>query len=245
MTDISANNNSLLTVDSLIRMYLHERGMVWHDYVRVLSVALSGVRDLAKEINIGSNYKALEITVDETNSVYLPNGCIKVNKVCIESGDMILPMANVDNMNPLQKFVNGDAVKRNPRPTTEYYDIGYHYNYVTRSFGKPVSQPYNYQVIGNRIQLDSRVDIGCILVLYTTNGTSMSDVNMIHPWAEEALKLWIDWKFPDMNRGIYEKRSGRKDYYDAKAALYGAIHGFSYEDYMEIVRKNNVLTYKN
>jgi|GEM_PF-2563522 len=252
MTDIGSSTNNLLTVDSLIRTYIHERGMVWHDYLRVLSVALSGVRDLSKDINIGSNYKAKEIDVDDSNAAYLPTDCIKVNKVCIEAGDKILPMANINNMNPLQKFVNGEPVKRGVRERLFYQDFNYYFNSnltnraenLGREFGTPSSQPYGYQIFGNRIQLDSRLNLSCILVIYNTTGTNISDINMIHPWAEEPLKLWIDWKFPDINRGIYEKRTGRKDYYDSKAALYGAIHGLSYEDYMKIVRDNNVLTYK-
>lgn len=252
MTSIGANTNNLLTLDSFVRTYLTERAMVWHDYLRVLAVSLSGVRDLSKDINIGSNIKAKELEVDQSNAVYLPSECVKVFKVCIESGDKILGMAEVGNINPLQKFENGVAVKRPIRPKPVYQDIDFYYRsritergeFLGRDFGVPEQQPFAYQVFGNRIQLDSMISADCVLVLYITDGTNMTDINMIHPWAEEALKLWVDWKFPNMERGIYEKRSGRKDYYDAKAALYGAIHGIGYEDYMKIVRDYNVLTYK-
>ena len=101
MSQQSSNTNRLITLDSVVRSYIHERGMLWHDYFRLLSIAIAGLKDLAKDLNISDNLKACEIPVDETGRAQLPGDLVNLIKVAIPNGDKLLPIPKTENINPV------------------------------------------------------------------------------------------------------------------------------------------------
>lgn len=233
------------TVDSIVRSYINSKGMVWHDYFRLLVIALDGVRNIAMDVNIGNNRKILEIDVDEFGNAWLPSDCVEVDKISVGENDKLYGMSKVLNINPIPKTDSkGNQVKR----TNEHgYWPDYHINsqqMTGRYYGIPEEQKHLFQVFNDRIQLDSRLKLKCVYVMYTTRGVNMSDANVVHPWAEDAIKTYIDWKYVESRKGIWENQNDRRYFFIEKKNLYSRIHGFGYEDYMEIVRSSNVLTYK-
>ena len=248
----------LITVDSVVRTYIHERGLVLHDYFRLLTIALSGLKDLAKDLDINQNVKAQEISVDETNSATLPTGLIDLIKVGVPNGDKILPLPQNDTINPIQlRDSQGNAIIRDipvsAWQNTTFLDIGYlftsrlndKFEHVGRAFGDPPPQPFGYKRVGDRIQIDVRARPTCVIVIYSSSGVT-SDINLIHPHAEETLKLWMDWKWKEARsqKGIWEKQNEKSAYYVSKRNLNSVINGFGYEDYIKTVRDHQVMTVK-
>ncbi len=103
----------LLTLDSIVRTYLLERGLVWHDYFRVLTMAISGLKKLSEDIDLGTNVKSMLIDVSETGRIILPQDCVKVVNLAVENGDKVLSMSKADNINPIVlRDSQGEPVKR-------------------------------------------------------------------------------------------------------------------------------------
>jgi hypothetical protein len=240
----------LLTIDNIVRTHIHERGLVFHDYFRLLTLALSAVRDISMDININSNVKVKEVDVDSSGAAYIPKEAIELYKIAIESGDKILRLSEVDSINPLQKFENGYPVKRdNVSYNTYYYDYDYYYNfnekgeYRGREYGIPTQQKFSYQVFDDRVQFDSRLNLSCVIMIYTTNGINYSDITSVHPYAEEAIKAFMFSRFEGRidRKGVYQKQQDRNDYWNEKRKLNSRLSGLGYEEYMEIVRSSNVM----
>lgn len=214
----------MITIDSIIRSYIHRRGLVWHDYFRLLTLAISGVKDLAMDIDIGTNIKAIEIDVDDTGNIDLPEDLVQIISLNTSLYDKIYPLSKSININPLIKHEDGDPVKR-----------GNDYTEYRNGYGAVGQSIYSYERFGTRAQLDSALNLSCIVVIYTTTGISVTSANMIHPYAEDAVVLWMD-KEGGGQKGIWEKQNERRTYYQAKRSLYGRLHGMSSADYIKTIR---------
>lgn len=251
----------LISLNSIVRSYLNERGLILHDYFRILSIAIAGVKDIAKDIEISSNVKAKEIDIDETGRGVLPADAVQIIKVCIKNGDKIVGLSPVEDINPLPaRDGQGNRVKRGVERErrTEgitFIDLQYWWSsqindkgeFLGRRFGTPPRQPMNYQIFGDQIQLDTRLNLDCVTVIYQTNGIRVSDINMVHSYADEVVKLWIDWKFNEREnrKGLWETQNAKREYGLKKQALYSMIHGLGYEELMKTIRDKQVLTLKN
>jgi len=246
---------NLLTLDSVIRTYLLERSMVWHDYFRALTIAITGYKKLCEDINLGTNVKAVVIDVTNTGRMIAPPDCTSVIGLYIQNGDKIMPMSQSDDINPLIKRDDtGTPVKRDQEEGSVYYGADYYYEAVTndkgeytgRDFGTPAAQPFKYRQIDGEIQLDTRIETSCVLVVYTTNGLSVTDVNMVHPLAEEAIKLYIDakWSERGQKKGIWEKKNEEGAFLNEKRLLKGRINGLTWAQYISTIREFQVATAK-
>ncbi len=242
----------LLTLDSIVRTYLLERVLVWHDYFRVLTMAISGLKKLSEDIDLGTNVKSMLIDVSETGRIILPQDCVKVVNLAVENGDKVLAMSKADNINPIVlRDSQGEPVKRS-LPERIYGDditlteIGYYYanrindkgEWLGREFGRPSEQPYLYQQFGGEIQLDVRLNLDCVLLIYQTDGLKVSEANVVNPLAEQAIKFYVDWHWMErgQKKGIWEKKNEGSAYYAEKRNLYGRIHGLTWSEYLRTVR---------
>lgn len=243
---------NLTTIDSIVRTHIHERGYVLHDYFRLLTLALSAVKEISMDININSNVKAKEVEVDSSGSAYIPDDSIELIKICVEHGDKVLPLASTSGINPIQKFKDGYPVKRDvAKNDTYYYDFGYYWSSrinefgesLGRSYGIPTEQKFLYQEFDDRIQFDARLNLDCVIMIYTTSGVNFSDITTVHPYAEEAIKAFMFARFEGRRnlKGVYQKQYDIKAYYNEKRKLNSRLSGFGYEEYMEIVRSSNVM----
>ena len=251
----------LISLNSIVRSYIHERGLLWHDYFRLLSVAIAGLKDIAKDVEISGNVKAKEIDIDTTGRGVLPADAVNIIKVCINNGDKVVGLAKIDDINPLPaRDDQGNAVKRSieSERRTEgitFIDLQYWWSaqvndkgeFLGRRFGSPPRQPMNYQIFEDQIQLDTRLNFDCVTVIYQTNGVMFSDINMVQTHTDEVIKLWMDWKYQDRDnrKGLWETQNAKRDYTLKKQALYAMIHGIGYEELMKTIRDKQVLTLKN
>lgn len=243
----------LKTLDSIVRSYILERGLTWHDYFHVLVLAQTALKEIGMDVDIAINVKADIINVDPTNKLLVPLDCIQVIGLYVENGDKIAPISRTDTINPLT--LNDEAGNPIRRPLQEriykenisLIDIGYYYNtrindkgeYLGRNFGTPSEQPYQWQQFGSEIRIDVRLNVDCILMVYVTNGLSTTEKNVVHPFAEETIKSFIDWKFVErgQKRGVWEQRGMKSDYFNEKRKLYGRIHGLRIDEYLRTVRE--------
>jgi hypothetical protein len=251
----------LISLNSIVRSYLNERGLILHDYFRILSIAISAIKDISKDVEISNNIKASEISINDAGRGVIPPDAVNVIKVCVNNGDKIVGLAKVDDINPILLRDNlGNPIKRGieAERRTEgitFIDLQYWWSAQVndkgeaqgRRFGTPPSQPMNYQIFGDQIQLDSRLTFDCVTIIYQTNGVKISDVNMVHSHADEVVKAYIDWKFQerDNRKGLWETQNAKKEYTLKKQALYSMIHGLGYEELMKTIRDKQVLTLKN
>lgn len=246
---------NLVTLDSVIRSYLVEKGMVWHDYFRCLAISIAGYKKLCEDINLGSNVKAALLDVTNTGRLLMPSDAIDLIGVYIENGDKILPMSNSEDINPLVlKDNTGTPVKRGVQQDTTYYEVDYYYaasvndkgSYVGRNFGNPTPQPYKYKRTGNEVQFDTRLNLDCVLVIYMTNGLGVTDQTMVHPMSEQAIKLYLDWKWTERGykKGIWEKKNEESAFLNEKRLLYGRLNGLTWAEYMSTIREFRVNTAK-
>lgn len=214
----------MVTVDSIVRSYILQRNLVWHDYFRLLVIALGAVKEISMDVNISSNVKAIEIDVDEVGNIYLPDDLIEPISLSISKYDKIKGMAKSGSINPIIKIEDGEEVKRGASSDTR--------------------QIHNFQRFGDRIQLDSRLSLNCVVLVYTSSGV-ISGINLVHPWSESTIKAYMDWKFVESRKGIWENQNDKRAFYVSLRKLYGRIEGFSYEDYMRTVRNYQTMGARN
>jgi hypothetical protein len=246
---------NLTTLDSIVRSYILERNLVWHDYFKVLVLAQTAFKEIGMDVDVATNVKADLINVDETNKMLVPLDCTQVIGIYIENGDKILPISRTDNINPLTlNNDQGDPVRRSIQQrfyneSISLVDISYYFSsrlndkgeYLGRAFGFPSEQPYKWQQFGNEIRLDVRIHTDCVLMVYNTNGLSTTVKNVVHPLAEEAIKSFIDWKmWSSQKKGVWEGRDAKSNYFNEKKKLYGRIHGLRWDEYIATIRELQV-----
>jgi hypothetical protein len=246
----------LITLDSIVRAYILERNLVWHDYFKVLVLAQTALKEIGMDVDIAINVKADLINVDPTNKLLIPLDCTQVIGLYIENGDKVLPISRTEEINPMTlNNEQGDPIRR-PLQSRMYnesislVDISYYFNsrlndkgeYLGRSFGFPSEQPYQWQQFGNEIRLDVRINTECVLMIYNSTGLSPTVKNVVHPLAEETIKSFLDWKFIDgpKKRGVWEGREAKNIYYNEKRKLYGRIHGLVWDEYIRTIRELQV-----
>jgi hypothetical protein len=220
----------------------------------LLSIAIAGVKELAKDVDIGSNIKSKILEPTETGRIVIPLDAVKVINLYIENGDKILPLAKTDNINPIVlKDTDGNAIRRvqeesRPRPIgyTDYNYFGSRFNrngeYLGGEFGTPVVQPYKWEQFDGEIQVDVRVNSGCMLMVYQTDGLGVSDITVISPLAEEAIKSFMSHKWMErgQKKGIWEGKNDKSDFYNEARLLNSRVNGLTYAEYMATVRELEV-----
>lgn len=239
------------TLDKLVRETLIDKGYPMHYYVRFLNFAVGCLRELNWDTL--STIKSAEIAVNSYNAILIPCDYVDMIKLGVINGGHIAPWYQDDTLTleyntdaSGSKVPHEDAVGNFMSQTdvVDYYP-GVYTNeqgeFKGRAFNVGAGwSPFRYKVMPSRneIQLATKPSDGLVVLEYITDGTTCDASNMIHPYASESIKLWIQWKHKENNRtyNISDRQKAEDQYYNELRKLRARLSPWTRQDVVNLLR---------
>jgi hypothetical protein len=239
------DTNKYVTVDEVVRTLLIQQGEnTTHNYLRHLQLAHSGLKELTFDI-LGDIQIAV-LTIGNTLRVDLPEDYVDYTFIgLVDSRGRLRPLGNssripgkgTDNTLTPQysttfgnEYFNG-AINLDSRHRGAIYGIGGGQNQHGQY--RPSIDRENWQMVFTSIAAGEQ-----IYMEYTSDGRAKGGRNVIHPYAEEALKAYVYWKSIQRKRGQsgQEKELARRDYYNEKRLANQRMKAFTKEEALQQIR---------
>lgn len=239
------------SLDSIVKETLLDKGYPIHYYMRFLGYAVGCLRELNWDTL--TTLKSREIAVNSYNAFEIPCDYVDIVKMGDIIGGQIAPWFRDDTLTlELKKDENGETVPHqdtfgnmNVRDITDYYpgvytnDLG---EFRGRAFNTGAGwTPYRYKIMPerNQIQLANKPQDGKIILEYITDGLTCDASNMVHPYATEAIKLWIAWKNKENNprlHGAGDRQMAEAQYYNELRKLRARLAPWTQHDIVNMLR---------
>ena len=247
-----------MELEKVVREFLIETGRTEHRFVQALQLGIACLRELHYDV-IGVPV-IKELTVSEIDTVDLPNdylnyirigytdsyGCfreigvndgIALNRTLDDCGKRIARKKSTDDNSSSSNYnisnVEYSSVHyRNNENVGRYYGLGGGNN-LNGSF----KIDKNYQ----QIQLSQYKGGATVTLEYLADPNKTDGEFMVHPFAVETIKSWIDWKLTENNANIGAGVSERKRqlYGGNKKLLRSRMSSKSVQDLLQAFRKGN------
>ena len=241
------------TLDICVRNYLANKQYPLHYYLPVLHRAITGINEISKDFNFGTNIKTVEKTISVDRTTY-PDDCNNILKVFgivagKEKSFAYNPwVTTVKKMNGATHVVytdsdttlTGNETERNnivkeATMAGELPQMNY-INYVTHKY------EYNIDYSTKEIILKPNSEVTKIYIRYKTNLATLSNTTNIPLVAESAVHAYIEWQFAK-NSGASKSRIAdinttetlKEEYYTAKRNLRSELNPATIDDYLQII----------
>jgi hypothetical protein len=212
------------TIDSIVRSVILERGLMPHDYIRLLSFGLSCLKEL--EIDSIGKVKTITLKPDEFSQAPLPCDYVDWVRVGQPSGEYFIQFGPTNKLMRNKQLVDGQYTPR------ESVTLGWESSYVYDWFDRNCSQP---RFGGNPPRNDEFMILeeqG--LVQFKVGYTEGDEIQMdyiyfdktsassnVHKYAEETIKAYMIYKyllsFPKVQP--YDKAEAKRDYENQRTIL--------------------------
>ncbi len=248
-------------LDVIVRRGLLEAGLPIHYYLEFLLHSGTALRELTfstlKIINV------VDLPVDNTGNIKIPNDFIDDISVCIPSGQAIKELPKQDWINPLrihsattgQYTTYTDLTSNNPQIWDGSFPLvgGFSWFWNVNSFGEPTGQFYGsrggtssgYAVFKEqrRIQLSENLIGTNVILLYISDGSSVDNATQIDPQAWACINAFINWK-RSPNRDNKDSAEGR-NFYNQMRTLVARLDPLTPEDIINTLHNAYTATIKN
>lgn len=248
------------TLDNLVRQTLASRGYPIHWYIQFLHYGVQAVREL--NFDVLQSVKSVRLPVNSYKAVTLPCDFVDYIRVGTEIGQYVLPWAERDGMNRLNKFdTNGNKIPYGDIEATNgllpnNWEGFWYTNYINdkgehlgRIFNNKPSFRNSFVLLRERgeMQLDTDVDNSEIVLDYITDGTSVTSVNAVHPYASAAIEAYIVWKMKDHSRAfnLSERQLAKDEYYNQQRILRARMNNMDIQDIERSLGRNYGPTIRN
>jgi hypothetical protein len=248
----------LLTLDTVVKRNLLEKGLPIHYYFGDLLQASSCIRELAKDTLKMVN--TVTLPVNSYGAIDLPQDFMQDVSLCSEVAGVLRPMIHQENISPLRKHdpTTGLYVENTVRSVNDdqllfgnRFGWGWYWN--VDSYGAPTGAiygakggtNYGYTIVKERrqIQLNDGSVSGSKVLQYISNGQSVDNASQVPFEAHAAIQAYIGWKnSPNANNNLsYEAHN----YYNEKRHLRIALDDMTIEDIINATRNSFTATIKN
>jgi len=221
------------TVNSIVENVLSDEGKhTTHDFLRLLNIANRGLKELT--FDILGDVKIDVIVVDSNLKIDLPLDYVDYTFIGVVNGDYQLEPLAINNRIPA---IDNENV--NTLGPSEYHYVygglfGVGGGQNANGYYVPVIDYDNWQII-----LGSMVAGQTVYLEYISDGTRTGGLNVVHPYAEEALIAWTYWKSIARKRGYsaIEKQMAERAYYNEKRKARARLSGFTKDELFTQIRK--------
>lgn len=249
-----------LTLDSVVRRTLLDRGMPIHYYAEYLFHSSACLRELTKDTLKVVNTSNLPI--GEYGEVNLPADFVDDVAVSLDGQGILVPLPKNNSINPLRihSTTTGQFVpqeNRNAGESDNVYGIvgswnaGWFWN--VNEWGEPTGRQFGanggigtgYKVIKERrqIQMIGTWTLPNIILQYISNGQSIDNATQIDWSAFAAIQAYINWK-SSPNAAIKDSPEAAT-YYNERRLLRANLNNISISDMKNSLRLNYSLGLKN
>lgn len=201
--------------------------------------------------------KTVALTIED-DIAYLPNDFVSEVLVGIEVGDKVRPIGAGRKINPKPAAgVYTEAADYiGSHPYNWAFNLNWFNTYYTpfgefkgKLFGKGGRWVDSYKILRDEgiIRFNNRSAETELLLIYLSTPESVSNTSVIHPFAEEALLMWISWQVArhDRNTPYIEIESKKRDYDNAYRVLRGMMNKMTTTEIIRSVRRGYRLANKN
>ena len=245
--------NQHLTLDSIIKNYLIERGEnTEQGYQRYLQLAINGLQDMNYDVSGQLEY--MDVELDNSMSIPIPPDTVNIVSVMFRLGDKLIVSANDSSLNMTTSlkcgvdsapsnssandiqgyfgsrlsFTESQAAKhwRNGEPT------GAHFN---SHGGNPFTFRVNHQM--NVVELSSNHPRKVVLSYLPTEKT-MNEQHLVHPFLKEPIIAWLNYagmRSKSVSKSLINDY--KRTYVQVKEHARKRFNAFTKEDFLNAVRK--------
>jgi hypothetical protein len=245
-----------ITIDSVIRRTLAMKGLPIHYYIPMLLYARRGLDEM--QFNSLGKVSYAVLTFDAAGQASLPSDYVETVDVVQEVGDKMKALGFGERMNARDTNDTAFSVAADQITLSSSFNSpslwfpNFYNEFGTgkgRLFGSQVIFHNTYTI--NResgfIRLDNQ-QIGSVksvtLIYLTTPQKNASSQTVIHPFAQNALIEYLNWKWDEyIKNPDYPNR--RKEFYNQYRNLRGMLDKMSTVELMRSLRKHANLSIRN
>lgn len=243
----------LATIDEICRRGLLEDGLPIHWYTEFLYHGASCLREL--NIDTLQIVNSANLPVGSYGEVNLPDDFMDDIAVCVPNGAGMYPLPKQEWLNPIRihdvdtgEFTPYSELSTDttigtstffgfPATWNYYWNVNDYAEFTGRRFGSHGGTSIGYKKIKGRRQLqmtDNFIDQHIIL-LYISNGLSVSSATQIDYMAFAAIRSYQEWKrSPNANN---ENSPEGRQFYNQKRLLRARLNETTKTDIQNIIRK--------
>ena len=242
---------SNVTLNSIVRESWLDHNLSLHYYLRMLNYAISGLRELSFDMPL--NIKEVRLPVTSYNAVIVPSDYVDALVVADEYNGRLRAFVNNDALNTLYKFDDQGQIVPYTRNEDEEINIDFYYvygaegvnnhgEYIGANYGYVGGKTfgYKYSDVRKEIQFDIDIDSTEIVLQYVSTGVSISSANLVHAYAQECLKAWMEYKrlkhSPLPNR-VTLTRDAKRYFDDIQRNLIGRLNPMGVEEILVSLRR--------
>jgi len=252
-----------VTLDHIVRNTLMDMGYPLHYYTRFLHYAIRGLEELNYDFPLGStasglnnassaNVKVKELDVTDWMRAVLPSDCVDVVSVDAKYGEHTLPLRLDQSLNIIQRFdSSGNKVSHIDQSnivydedllfttTSTFGHVNEYGEHTGRAYGVVAEQSQSYNVdfgVGELV-LNNALEVNKVVLYYISDGVSTSEINVVHPYAQDVLNKWIKYQKYSHTRMDYQKVGlAKQEYVNAKRRLRSRLNALNYADIIASLR---------
>jgi hypothetical protein len=246
-------------LDMIVKRSLLEKGYSIHYYAEYLLHASSCIRQLSTDTLKIIN--TVHLPINKYYAVDLPDDFVDDVTLCVPMGAFLKPVPKNDSINPLRRIDDKtnkfDIYKTRPKEAQEtvfginpswlwYWNVNDYGEPTGRFYGASGGERANgYKLLKerNQIQLTETFAGDSVILMYISDGQSVSSATQIDMLAFSAIQAYIDWKTSPnaAKRESYEART----YFSERRLLRAKLDDLTPADIKNIVRRNYMATIKN
>lgn len=238
-----------------------------HYYTRFLHYGIQCLEELNYDFPLGatgnvssgytgataSNIKSVELDVTSYMRAILPGDCVDIVDVSAKYGEHTLPLRLDQSINLIQNYDgSGNKIPYADQDNITYdldlvYTTTSHFGHVNeygehvgRAYGIAGQQAQSYNIDANAGELvfNNALEVNKITITYVTNGISVSEANVVHPYAQDVIKKYIIFqKHYHTNTSFNKVGLAKQDFVNAKRRLRARLNALSYADIIAALRQ--------
>jgi hypothetical protein len=237
------------SLNSITRSILINKQQPLHYYLPTLHRCIRAVRDIAKDINIGTNIKKVELDVT-ADRIQIPSDCINILKVYGLVGGKEKAFVFNNNVSTIRKEVGGNVVSYGEEDSSlPGYEKKYNfikeqtspweYPQVFNNNYPTLKYEYNIDKENNELVLAYGSELEILYLTYMTSSISLTAANSVPYMAQEAIEAFVNYETAKEDGSPQSKVAILKDEYRlAKNNLKSAFNPIGTEEFLHFFNFN-------
>jgi hypothetical protein len=209
------------------------------------NIAKRGLREIG--FDISKKVKTVKLSVEDNDTVTLPEDFVDVCKVGIITEDGVI-VALISNENITTLSATANTVGEDDEFDTLIFENYLHNGSLGRLYGIGGGHaPGHYKVNleDNRIEIGQISTLSEVVLEYISDQARATNPE-VHVYAEEALRCYLYYKLIERKSGVpaNEKQRARSEYYNELRKARARLSSFNKENALATIRKNFMLAPK-
>lgn len=255
---------NVISLKQIVNNILLKRNYSVHWYIDFLVYAKDALRILTEDDLMIFNTKIIPLT--PYNAIPIPNDYTDWVSVNAQVGQLVRPLVEDLNLNPLYNYDNNfqpqpyntDTTSNSADGQVLVYSPFLFNNWLTihwDDYGENIGRYFGgtsyddtFRVIKqrNEIQINQNICLDSIILVYSSNGMNIDSATSIDGQAQECIEAYCQWQFKENNRtyGLGDAREAFNTYGNERRILRARISNMTIGKLKRISQRNTRASYK-